>query len=237
MVYVQSIFDKAIETITGTDITASVNTNGLNFDEQGYSEATTPYIISQKVDDTSQNLFQFHSLSDGDYTNGEIKIGIFDVKQAVAGVSEYGTFGVVVRKLSDTDNSPKVLETFTECSIDPLATNYVAKKIGNRYGTFAADANGETKLRMVGDYEPKSAYIRVKMVEAVDRGGVSKGLVPFGFAAPYVPFTASANPPAMHYITSSIENDAVNAKIYKGVDLHSDYEDDNKQFLKAIPND
>jgi len=220
------------------NITGSVNTDGIDFDGDGYSQAYTPTIISQRpTGSTSTDLFRFHSLSDGDYTNGEIKIGIFDVKQAVTGVSEYGTFGVVVRKLSDTDNSPKVLETFTECSIDPLATNYVAKKIGNRYGTFAADANGETKLRMVGDYEPKSAYIRVKMEDDVDRGGVSKGLVPFGFAAPYVPFTASANPPAMHYITSSIENDAVNTKIYKGVDLHSDYEDDNKQFLKAIPND
>lgn len=233
--YVQSIFDTAIGTATISDITGSVNTNGIDFDGQVYSEATSPMIISQEVAGVSTNLFQFHTLSHGDYTNGEIKMGVFDVKPAseIAG-SDYGTFGVVVRKLSDTDNSPKVLETFTECSIDPNSTNYVAKKIGNRYGTFTS-IGGETKLRMVGDYEPKSDYVRVEMNATVDRGGVAKNLVPFGFAAPYVPFSSSIAPPAMTYITTSLENGAENVKIYKGVDLHSTYEDDNKQFLKAIP--
>lgn len=234
-VYVYAIFDTAIGTTYMTDITGSAITNGIDFNEQVYKEATTPLIISQKVNGSSTNLFKFHSLSDGDTTNDEIKIGIFDVKPAsdIAG-SDFGTFGVVVRKIDDTDDSPKVLETFTECNLDPDSTSYIARKIGNRYGTYSS-VGGDTKLRMIGDYEPKSNYIRVEVENTVDIGGVAKNLVPFGFAAPYVPFTASANPPAMYYITSSLENGSVNTKIYKGVDLHSDYEDDNKQFLKSIP--
>jgi hypothetical protein len=184
-----------------------------------YSNASTPYIISQKVNDTSTNLFKLKTLSDGDYTNGEIKISIFDIKPAsdIAG-SDYGTFGVLVRKLSDTDNSIKVLETFTECNLDPLATNYVARKIGDRYGTYTT-VGSVSKLIMNGDYEPKSNYIRVEMDDDVDAGAISKNLVPFGFAAPYVPFSSGNTPPSMSYILNSIENETVNTKIYKGVDL------------------
>jgi hypothetical protein len=232
-VYVHSLFEQNV-TAAEFAVTGSVAINGLNFenDSASYSEAMTPWVISQKVGGNSENLFKFHTLSDGDYTNKEIKVSIFDIKPAseIAG-SDYGTFGVLIRDINDTDNSQKVLETFTECNLDPTSLSYVARKIGDRYGSYSS-----SKLTMYGNYEPRSNYVRVEVTTAVDNGSVSKNLVPFGFRAPAVPFSSSNNPPAMYYITNSLEDDSVSTKIYKGVDLHGDYENDNLQFLNSIPN-
>jgi len=187
-------------------------------------------IISQKVNGDSTNLFQLHTLSDGDYTNGEIKASIFGVTPAST-TSEYGTFGVSIRKINDTDSSPEVLENFNGCTLDPSSTDYVARKIGNRYGEFD-DVTG--KLSYIGDYESKSDYVRVEMDATVDVGGVAKTLVPFGFAAIKVPFSSSIDPPAVQYVMDSVVDEVEDQKIHRGIDLSGTYEDDNLQFLKAF---
>jgi len=211
-------------------VTGSQVTDGLTFGA-GYDGAETPWITSQQVSGDTTNLFQLICLSDGDYTNGEIKASIYNVKPAseIAG-SDYGTFGVAIRKLSDTDNSPKVLETFNDCNLDPSSTNYVARKIGNRYGVYE-----DNKVNYSGDYDIKSNYVRVYMNPTVDLGGVSTTLVPFGFAAINVPVSTSVALPAVQYITTTLVDDVVNVKIHKGIDLDQTYESDNYNFLKPTP--
>jgi hypothetical protein len=51
-----------------------------------------------------------------------------------------GTFDVVVRNYYDTDESPVVLEKFTNCSMDPSLNNYIAKKIGSSDGEFVLNS-------------------------------------------------------------------------------------------------
>ena len=51
-----------------------------------------------------------------------------------------GTFDVVVRNYYDTDESPVVLEKFTNCSMDPALNNYIAKKIGSSDGEFVLNS-------------------------------------------------------------------------------------------------
>ena len=66
-----------------------------------YLEAQTPWIISQTVNNVSQNLFKFHTHADGLNSNYEVKVAISAIKPAgtVAG-SEYGSFTVTIRAIS-----------------------------------------------------------------------------------------------------------------------------------------
>ena len=49
---------------------------------KAYTEASTPWITSQKVGGNTTNLIKFHTLSHGTATNYEFKVGIQDIKPA-----------------------------------------------------------------------------------------------------------------------------------------------------------
>jgi len=100
-----------------------------------YKTAETPYVISQNIGNVNTNLFKFISLNDGTCGNKDIKVAIYNVKKAgtIAG-SDYGQFSVAIRKYDDVDKRPTVYETFTNLTLDPNATNYLPRMIGDRYG-------------------------------------------------------------------------------------------------------
>ena len=91
-----------------------------------YNTITTPYIVSQLISDERHNLFRFHTLGDGTYTNQQVKISIFNVKEIGSSNStDYATFSVVVRKFGDTDKRKSVLETFNNVNLDPYSPQYI----------------------------------------------------------------------------------------------------------------
>ena len=167
---------------------------------KAYSEATTPYIISQDVAGVTSNLFRFHTLSHGTPTNYEFKIGIRDIKPAneVPG-SDYGTFSVIVRRVDtakipnsvfgfnvqDSDLRPNIVEEFQGLNLDPNSPNYIKRRIGDKFLT--VDANG--KVSSNGDYPNASKHIRVEVDSDVDKGSIDSSLVPFGFAKVKSPLT------------------------------------------------
>jgi phage tail sheath protein FI len=74
-----------------------------------------------------------------------------------------GTFSLLVRQGSDTANSRTVLETWTNLSLDPKASNYISRVIGDQTQTIATD--GSTYyIQTTGSYANASAYVRVKAV-------------------------------------------------------------------------
>ena len=145
---------------------------------KAYTEASTPFITSQKVGGNTTNLFKFHTLSHGTATNYEFKIGIQDIKPAgsVPG-SEYGSFTVVVRRVDqdkiagspfvgvvDSDIRPNLVETFQGVNLDPDSPNYIVRVIGDKYITVDDDG----KLSTNGDYANNSENIRVEASAAFD---------------------------------------------------------------------
>ena len=63
--------------------------------------------------------------------------------------------------------------------MDPNASNYVAKKIGNQYTTIAGTAS-DPYLQLVGEYPNKSKYIRVEVLKdtpnyLTENGHIKKG--------------------------------------------------------------
>ncbi len=74
-----------------------------------------------------------------------------------------GTFSLLIRKGDDTNNSKIVLETWTNLSLDPKASNYISRVLGDQTQTIATD--GSTYyIQTSGSYTNASAYVRVKAV-------------------------------------------------------------------------
>ena len=131
----------------------------LNNYKDAYRYASTPWFVSNVKGDADNielnKLFRFHTISDGDVSNNEIKISIQNIRP------NSKTFDVVVRDINDTDESVIVLEKFANCTLIPGDNTYIAYKIGS----------------FDGIYEVKSKYITVEVNENL----LTQNSVPAGF--------------------------------------------------------
>lgn len=131
----------------------------LNDYREQYNFASTPWIVSNIKGDGSKyelnRLFRFHTISDGNSSNNEIKVSIQNIRP------DEGTFDVIVRDINDVDESIVPLEKFGKCSLVPGDINYIAYKIGS----------------FDGAYESKSKFITVEVNEAL----TTKNSCPAGF--------------------------------------------------------
>ena len=151
MYYVCRSFDDGNEVVP---ITLDMN----NYKGQ-YRYASTPWIVSEMKGSATEveltKLFRFHTISDGNTANTEVKISIENIDP------EQGTFDVLVRDYNDSDTSITTLEKYKGCDLIPGSPNYIAYRIGS------TDEN----------YETKSKYVTVEVNET-DKTKVS---IPAGF--------------------------------------------------------
>ena len=159
---------------TGSTLSGADFNGGLN-------GAQTPPIISCRLDPTDEpiDLFTIHALEEpGDWTNRNLKISIQDIRRPAGNNDDYGTFTVVVRQLSDSDNVVKVIEQFNECSLNPESANFISRRIGDKYREWQ---ESERRYIARGNYNNNSSYIRVKAASMVEGGLANASLLPFGF--------------------------------------------------------
>ena len=127
--------------------------------------------ISASTQAASQPAFVLETISEGVITNststqdskGALPSGsVNNLRwQIVNPNTSSGTFNLLVRQGNDTTNSNIVLETWTNLSLDPQASNYVAKVIGD----YTYNYNPSTiQIEVSGSYPNASKYIRVKSV-------------------------------------------------------------------------
>jgi hypothetical protein len=170
------------------------------------TNATTPWILSQQVapwqqgaKPTRSRLFRFSTMSDGTDTNKSFKIEISNVKLAgTVNGSNYGSFTVGVRRYSDTDKKPAYSETFPNCNLDPLSSNFIARRIGDRYNYI----NNLGKILEFGTFKNNSKNIRVEMIDSP----YPVTAIPYGFEAFATPIDGSAGfwTPTMKYTKASV---------------------------------
>ena len=212
--------------------------------------ASSPYVTSQKVGDSSVDLFKVHTLSHGNAENYDVKVGIRDIRVAseVADPNGYGTFSIEVRRVNntnlpnspfdsgDTDKSPDVVELFTNCNLDPDSPNYVARKIGDQYTTI--DSLG--KIKDNGEYPNLSSYIRIDVSTGVKEKTVNKILVPFGSRALTSPIPDASGSGAdgvqglvsASMIETQVVGGSYSSKNYHGFDFTSL---NNLNYLAPVP--
>ena len=131
----------------------------LNNYKTQYRFASTPWVVSNLKGDFEHlelnKLFRFHTISDGNASNQQIKVSIANIDP------DAGVFDVQVRDINDTDSAPLFLERYQRCSLVPGTSNYLGLKIGTYDGA----------------YETVSKYITVEIIENDN----TRNSIPCGF--------------------------------------------------------
>ena len=174
----------------------------MNDYQSAYRFASTPWIVSNIKGDYNKmelnKLFRFHTITDGNTANNQIKVSIENI------LPDEGLFDVVVRDINDSDGIVIPLEKFGKCSLVPGTNSYIAYKIGSYDGV----------------YESKSKYITVEVNETL----TAQNSVPAGFLGyptfkeglvPVIGKQSTFNAPVLKYNTS-YDEDLKNKKQYFG---------------------
>ena len=89
-----------------------------------------------------------------------------------------GVFSLAIRRGNDDTNRPVVLETFNNISLDPFASNYISRAIGDISTTLVTEGT-DTFLQESGSFPQISNYVRVRSVNSptpryFENNGVAK---------------------------------------------------------------
>ena len=156
--------------------------------------SATGWFISQDTNSPSADfnatssttqLFKLHGLTtNGSETQNRVKVTIRDIRFPTAqeqSVNPYPSFTVQLRHLKDTDLRPLVLESFSNCNLNPNSPNYIAKLIGDKHEVYNTLTG---RLDDKGDYDNMSQYVRVEVKPDVAAGSENAALAPFGVLGP-----------------------------------------------------
>ena len=221
------------------------------------TNAATPWIISQKIAPwqsgssvpTRFELFRVLTLDDGTNTNTQFKVQIENIKLSghVAG-SDWGTFTLTLRQYSDTDKRPVIVEQFNNLNLDPDSSNFIARRIGDRYNYI----NNNGKILEFGTYSNNSKNIRIEM----SQNNYPVSALPYGFEAFITPTNGSMGhwTPTMKYTKASVYGlspgkfpsgitfddaptgaDAELTSLYPTSSVNVGASADNKQYFAPIP--
>jgi len=147
-----------------------IGSNGLVGNSQYIvSGSTTTYFSGG----SNSEVFVLETLSEGEmmnssgslYADGTLQNGTADNLrwQIVSPNVNNGTFTLLIRQGNDSTNSPSILETWSNLSLDPFSSNYIERVIGNQVESVQQD-NGEYYVQLSGEYRNQSRYVRVKQV-------------------------------------------------------------------------
>ena len=121
--------------------------------------ASTPWIVSEIKGDGKdlqvKKLFRFHTISDGECANEQVKVSIANIRP------DDGTFDVLIRDFNDSDGNPTILESYKGLTMVPGDSKYIGLQIGT----------------LNGDYEAVSKYVLVEVIE----NDMTETCVPAGF--------------------------------------------------------
>ena len=160
--------------------------NRMGSNAQG-REAVAGWFISQDTGVASEfnpvskttKLFRFIGRGHGAWLNDNVKISIANIRQSNNSTTDYGSFSVIIRSISDTDSAQQILERFDNCNLDPSSADYIGRKIGDQYSSWD---EGERRLKTYGEYPNQSKYVYVDVAADVAAGASGmETLLPFGY--------------------------------------------------------
>jgi hypothetical protein len=123
---------------------------------------------------TTGNVFTLQTLTEGAIANSGTTYGADSTLttgskdnlrwEIVNPDTTKGIFSLLIRRGNDTQNSKVVLETWPNLSLDPNASNYIEKVIGNSKQVVTNDGS-DYYIKNEGTYNTLSQYVRVKSVD------------------------------------------------------------------------
>lgn len=165
-------FQQGGSTVIVTRVVSGSTTSSPN---GGYTSATASIPTTASATTSSFVLktiavgsAQSNNQGAGATTNGRLPSGSADnVRWEVVYSSvNQGLFSLVIRRGDDYQQNKKVLETWSNLSLDPNSPNYIEYQIGNMTWTPVQDENGDWQLQQSGSYPNKSRYVTVTNVNA-----------------------------------------------------------------------
>lgn len=172
-----------------TNVVTGFATNFNDYREQ-YRYASTPWVVSEikgnGTDFELKKLFRFHTISDGNNANEQVKISIANIRP------DEGTFDVYVRDFYDTDSNPTILESYKNVNLVPGTSKYIGLKIG----TFD------------GAYETVSKFVLVEVIESEE----TENSIPAGFLGYPVRNYGDENIVAPYFVYNRIYDDSIKDK-------------------------
>jgi len=154
----------------------------------GTKRGETGYFIAQDLGSATnykaehvQQLFKLVSLDAGEQLQKLAKVSIVDIKPSTNDFDPYGTFTVAIRLLKDSDKAPVYLEKFSNCSLNPNSSNYVARKIGDMFSDWD---DIEKRYKHYGAYPNASKFVRVAVNDQVAEGVADPRYLPVGVIGP-----------------------------------------------------
>ena len=164
------------------------STSPANMKNQASTEGRTGWFIGQAlsaptayVPFQSPRLFRLIGRGHGEWLQKNVKVSISNVRASTSTVTEYGTFSLLLRSISDTDSAVQIIERYDNLTLDPTSPNYVARVIGDKYTQWDTT---ERRLKTYGEYDNNSKFVYVEMNDDVDAGGTDPTLLPFGYFGP-----------------------------------------------------
>ena len=145
--------------------------------------AATSSFISSSTFPTVQNAFTLETLGEGDYNNSSNGYNAITMPlnntgsnntlvsgsednlrwEIISPDTSSGVFSVIIRRGDDTHKSKRVLETYANISLDPKATNYISRVIGDQKQV-KRGVGTDLYLQTTGSYPNASNYVRVASV-------------------------------------------------------------------------
>lgn len=165
--------------------------SGADF-RMGFQSPKTGWFFSQDIQSVSgaansyqpeemTKLFRLVGRDGNDWVQKNLKVSIEDIKVSNNQSDPYGSFTVVLRLASDSDNAVRIVESFTNCNLNPYSSDYIAKKIGDKYLSWS---DYDRRYREVGNYDNQSKFVRVEMNSDVDAGATNPLFLPYGVYGP-----------------------------------------------------
>jgi hypothetical protein len=138
-----------------------------------YSAATSSFVSGSTAGAiTSGSAFTLTTISEGTIMNSTSPVDISgslssgsanNIRWSIQNSStSSGTFDLLIRRGDDNTNNQIVLETWTGLSLDPTATNFISRILGDQYeeldpNTFA--------VQTYGNYRRNSRYVYVSSID------------------------------------------------------------------------
>ena len=175
--------------ITGLALSSSITTSPSQMKGIDTREARTSWFIGQDLGEASnfvpsnaQKLFRLIGRGHGEWINKNLKVSIENIRKSNNSTTDYGTFSVVLRMLSDSDSNVQVVERFDKCSLNPASPDFIGRKIGDQYYAWSET---ERRLKLYGEYANQSKYVYVDINADVEAGASGlEALLPAGYYGP-----------------------------------------------------
>jgi len=149
---------------------AGIGGNGLSVTSGSSTFSTAGGTDDAAVETTA---FKINALNEGTVLNNAANYGTNGLLQSGSASNvrweistnnaTKGTFTLLVRKGDDINKRKQILETWNNLSMDPNASNYVGKAVGDSYPTITANGD-DPFVSWAGKYPNKSKYVYVSEI-------------------------------------------------------------------------